>query len=395
MPALLAALLFAPLTAGVVLEVSPTGPFTQIEAAVNAANDGDLVLVHGGTYTSFTVQSKSLTVVADTAAIVNLQGGVRVLDLAAGQTVCLIGLHAFDDPDPFPPFPWGLRAESNLGRVRCEHCEFVGSWDGNDGVSIESCADVSFVACQLRGSAGVSVGGAGARAIGSTLTFFDCSVRGGDGTVSDSNSIPSGGGGQGLHAENCTIFSSNAGFLGGAGGFGYVSQLFAPAPGAGGAGVELVPGCQMRLLDTALDGGEFGDPDYPDADAPNTIGGTFTQLSGTKRTMTVPNPVRELTPLSFSFHGAPGENVYLLVGLEPGLQWDPAHEANFLLASPFRRLPVGTTNGSGDLGVSLPLSDLGAGVQFDMFYLQPVFVGPGGAQQLGTPITLAALDQSF
>ena len=49
MPALIAALLFAPLTAGVVLEVSPTGPYTQIQAAVNAANDGDLVLVHAGT----------------------------------------------------------------------------------------------------------------------------------------------------------------------------------------------------------------------------------------------------------------------------------------------------------------------------------------------------------
>jgi hypothetical protein len=56
---------------------------------------------------------------------------------------------------------------------------------------------------------------------------------------------------------------------------------------------------------------------------------------------------------------------------------------------------VGTTNGFGDLSVNLPLSDLGAGVQFDMFYLQPLFVGSGGAQQLGTPITLAALDQAF
>ena len=83
------------------------------------------------------------------------------------------------------------------------------------------------------------------------------------------------------------------------------------------------------------------------------------------------------------------------MGLETGLQWDPAHEANFLLASPFRTLPVGTTNGSGDLTISLPLSDLGSGVQSDMFYLQPLFVGPGGAQQLGTPITLAALDQAF
>ena len=397
MSAALLLLLLAPAGSAEIRVVSPSGPYMQIQTAVDAANDGDLVLVHSGTYDSFAVQAKSLTVCADTSAIVHLQGGVSVLDLTTGQTVCIIGLHAFGDPDAFPLMPWGLHAAGNLGSVRCDRCEFVASWADTDAALVESSTDVSFVACQLRGAEGVDVGGSGTRAEGSTLTFFDCTVQGGAGLPSNSSLFEGGNGGAGLHAETSTIFSSGSSFRGGDGGYGsfYPFGITAPGPGEGGAGVELAPGCLMRFLDSLMDGGEFGDPDYPDWDAPNAVGGTFTALSGTKRTMFVLNPARELTSLNFSLHGAASEGVYLLVGKQTGVQWDPARQANSLVGSPFRTLFVGTTNPSGNLTANLVLYDLGAGVQFDMFYLQPLFVGPSGAQQLGTPITLAALDQAF
>ena len=398
MPAFLPALLLAPLTAGVVLEVSPSGPYTQIQDAVDAANDGDLVLVHAGAYGAFTVEAKSLTVVADTNELVTVTGSANVLDLTAGQTVALIGLHVHGDPvfDPTTLYP--LSIDGDQGSVRCEGCEFIAAPFYQPGAWIGSSSDVSFVGCQLQGCISGDVGGCGAQAVASTLSFFDCTVQGGDGLPSDMAATYGGNGGPGLNADGCTIFSSGSTFRGGNGGYGqfYPYGITQPGPGDGGPGVVLVPGCLMRFLDTLMVGGEFGDPDYPSWDGPPAIGGTFTAIPGAKRTMTVSNPARELTSLNFSLHGAVGESVYLLVGKNTGVQWEPMNKANFLVAPPwYRTLYVGTTNGSGNLNVSLPLSDLGGGVQFQMFYLQPLFVGPGGAQQLGTPITLAALDQAF
>jgi hypothetical protein len=314
MPALLAALLVAPLTAGVVLEVSPTGPYTQIQAAVTAANDGDLVLVHGGNYTSFTVQAKSLTVVADTGAIVNLQGGVSVLGLAAGQTVCIIGLHAYGDPDYLSLMPSGFLAQGNLGRVRCERCQLSAQLTDTDAARIESSSDVSFVACQMLGGAGYGLGGAGVRAADSTLTFFDSTVHGGNG-ISFGGLADGGSGGEGLAAGSSTIFSSGSSFIGGNGGSASFVGIITPDPGYGGAGADLASGSLMRHIQSGFVGGLDGDFA---ASAPPTIGGTFALIPGTLRSMTGANPVRELTPLGFTFHGAPGENVYLLVGLEPG-----------------------------------------------------------------------------
>lgn len=56
--------LVSPAAAGV-LTVGPSGQmFTSPQAAVDAAVDGDVVLVHPGSYFAFTVDGKALAVVA-------------------------------------------------------------------------------------------------------------------------------------------------------------------------------------------------------------------------------------------------------------------------------------------------------------------------------------------
>jgi len=120
-------------------------------------------------------------------------------------------------------------------------------------------------------------------------------------------------------------------------------------------------------------------------------------LAGTARTLAVaPNPLRELQSVNLSFHGAPGELVFLLVGQETAVLWDPLRLANFMIAPPhYRTLFLGTTNAAGDLSVSRPFPDLGGTTQSRVYFLQPMFSGAAGAQQLGTPVTLAVLDQAF
>jgi len=156
----------------------------------------------------------------------------------------------------------------------------------------------------------------------------------------------------------------------------------------------------VRILDSVLTGGFNGDDneyDHIAGTAPAYTGTGYDFLVGTRRTLTVAqNPLREFRSVSLSFHGAPGEQVYLLVGLETAVQWDPLRLANFLIAPPqYRTLFVGTTNASGNLSRSLPFGDLGGATQSRTYFLQPLFSGAGGAQQLGTPVTLAVLDQAF
>src|SRR4029079_10896693 len=77
---------------GHVLVVGSGGTFADIQPAVDAARDGDAVLVRTGSYSGFTIPDKSLVVAADAGATVDVQGSVRVDGLAAGRSVLVAGI---------------------------------------------------------------------------------------------------------------------------------------------------------------------------------------------------------------------------------------------------------------------------------------------------------------
>src|SRR6185295_9138873 len=76
--------LSTPASAGVlVVNAAGGAPYTTIQAAVDAAIDGDTVHVKAGNYTSFTISNKSISVAADAGAHPYISGGVRVQSLLA------------------------------------------------------------------------------------------------------------------------------------------------------------------------------------------------------------------------------------------------------------------------------------------------------------------------
>src|SRR5437867_7856524 len=77
-----------------VVDASGGGAFTQIQPAVDAAADGDTILVKSGTYGSFVVGDKGLAIVGDAGASVQVAGAIRARNLAAGRTLVLENLDA-------------------------------------------------------------------------------------------------------------------------------------------------------------------------------------------------------------------------------------------------------------------------------------------------------------
>ena len=199
--------LASPVSGGV-LPVGSPGGFPTIQSAVDAASDGDIVLIASGSYDGFVVDGVGITVVADVGALVEIDDPVRVRNLSAGQQAALRGLtiggFSFAEPETV-----ALRVSNCLGSVRVIDCDV----DGKNGlplvgcsappepdawpaVRVKGCVDVAFVRVSLVGGGGADLfdfencdgkpyvagdAGDGIEVIDARVAIHDSTVRGGRG----------------------------------------------------------------------------------------------------------------------------------------------------------------------------------------------------------------------
>ena len=93
--------------------------FPEIQPAVDVAVDGDVLLVGEGSYSCFTVDGKSLSIVAVPGAEVQIGGYVCVQNLAANQAVLLSGIKVLGKLGGCIEVEL-LKLESNQGFVRVQ-----------------------------------------------------------------------------------------------------------------------------------------------------------------------------------------------------------------------------------------------------------------------------------
>jgi hypothetical protein len=157
--------------------------FTSLTAAVQAAGNGDVLLMRSGTYSqAFTIDGKSLVLAADTGAAVDLQGWpVTIRNLGTSQAVTLRGLHGFAT---------GWKLESNAGTVWFEDCflEFGGAFDPGT-ISAVDCAHVVVTRCEIVGLMAIPFLGnqfplEAVNVVGSQLTLLESTLVGGSGDLS-------------------------------------------------------------------------------------------------------------------------------------------------------------------------------------------------------------------
>lgn len=220
-----------------VVDAAGGGAFTTIQAAVDMALDGDIVLVRAGTYPGdVVIDARTLTLVGEGDP--QVAGHLVIQNLDTSDVVQLSGFVVTPSGGALA-YQGALDIRFARGRVRVQDCELRGAsaegpspyWsygfffvrDGGPGVLAAMSEDVALVDC-------VAVGGAG-----------DFGVV-----------VVSGWGGDGIVAQSVARLSVvRTVSTGGAGGDG-------DDPGHGGAGVRLVAATTLHLAYSACIGGGAG-----------------------------------------------------------------------------------------------------------------------------------------
>ena len=373
---------------GDILTVDDSGGmnFTDIQAAVNAATDGDTILVFEGSYAGFLVDGKALNVFAETNNVVNVTSTVQISNLVEPKRLVLSDLR-ITATSVYPQSPAALAMNVNTGSVRIQKCTLAGGagtlvfddegepfGSGGIGADLFFCTDVAFTACTILGGNGAGittgysfqsggVGGKGVFARISAVALYDCLIRGGNG--GDSVGMNGGNGGDGYHAPTGGFFSSGTAFRGGDGGS---ETDFVPwfQGGNGGDGIVSGRNSNIHLLDSTYGGGAGGFSFDGTNGTPGVGldgGGIVEQLNGTRRKCTAASITAPASQLAVTITGQPGDQVYLPSSNQSFFKYRPGMHGTWLIAAPrlMTAQPIGVIPASGVLVTQIPIASSGSG----------------------------------
>ena len=374
--------------------------FPDIQQAVDAAADGDSLLVTEGSYGPFTVDAKSLSIFAVPGAHVEVGETVVVKNLAAHQRVVLSGL-VVETPATGAARS-AVRLIDNEGPVRLQDC-WLGQdhwwqgalgWDCSLGsppdaqpaVVASNCRRLALVDCELFGNPGewadsywafcdAGAGGAGLEVVASDVALYGCTVVGGIGGSTTYSGT--GTGGPGVVAADSTIFASGGSVRGGAGGIDWIGGPSGP----GGDGAQLSARSELTALDCPVQAAHSGSPPGQAV----TGAGRFVPMDGSARTVAAATVAPSDVALQVSYSGVLGDLVWLptssMTGHRVLLGLHGVWLTRFPAIPPF--LPHGRVGATGGLVVPLDLPRIPAGGSHAMFTVQGLSVGPPFSSIIG------------
>jgi len=379
--------LFAPLALAQTVHVvdadsGPGADFADIHAAVAAAADGDVLLVRAGEYSAFQLDGKGLTIQAEPGAAV-LASQYVVKNLGPAQRVRIRGI----DTNGGGVQPPSIALLDNLGPVWIEDVETVVFPQAffSGGLLVSDCTSVVVVRSVF--TPPFLITGGAVQIASSNVLMFDCAIEGGlDGNTVDGHP------GVLLVDGFLGLFGSSV--QGGAGGGG---PFFC---GNGGDGIHLTGTAPaLRLVDSTVAGGPSEDGCSGGVDGLDlrVDAGTVVNASGLARSVEITSPHRDDEAATATYSGVPGDLVFALFSGRPLPQLSLGVLDGFLLVRPPLYVDfVGVVPASGTLVQSLPLGDLGPGIQATAFHVQGLFREAGTAKLvLGSVSLLAIVDEAF
>ena len=370
-----------------VFVVGPPGPGVfsqQLQPAINAAANGDIILVKqgGGASDPWTINGKSLDVIAEAGSINKVAPG-SVSGLQASQHVLIRGLQIVPR----------VSLTNNAGPVWLEECQMYTTFFLSQGadpiVNIANCASVTLQRCYVGGYVVDPPSPPALLASNSTVSLYSCHIKGAEGPWFNTTQ-PLFHGATGARIVGGYMFASDTQFIGGMGGM-YSCCVDSTALGqAGGVGLSLAAPADLLSCTTIGGPGSYGPGGYGPPGA--ALEGTPpTILPGIARRFVTRSPVRELDPVALTFTGLPYELVGIYVSSDSmiGLP-NMAFEGVFVVAlTGAHSFYLGQPGADGTLSVSIQAPDLPptllgstAFVQsffFNTFFPNYVIVGPASA----------------
>ena len=361
--------------------------FVDLASAVQAAQDGDILLLRTGDYLeSVVVDGKALTLIGDAGSAVTL-ASLRVTHLASGQFTLVKNL-SLTGP---------LTSMDNAGALWVEDCSIEGS-GGLQGLGAIRSDALVLSRCTVTSPLRPM------DLIESNVHLFDSSV-----VAPDRPPALQGDGDPGslaIRMEDSQLTISGGVVRGGDGAAG--AWFFVCGSGGDGGAAVVMEGSasQLRLLDAELEPGEGGPPSrigVGDCAAGERgeeiveLGGVVQRFSGASRQASMASPVREGSVYSESYSGDRRSAIYLALGASAWRPFFfPGLEGALMVLPPLEVLQRPPLSMSGVLATQSIAPQLPPGSEGRVFVLQSLFVSSSPFQaRLGAPVTLVVLDESF
>lgn len=380
--------------------------FTTLQAAVDAASDGDAILVRPGSYAPFAVDGKGLSIVGEEGAVVDTWPdafvSVQVANLDASEWFLLLGL----DLERAGTLGVAIRLEGNAGNVWLEDVAVTGQ--GASAAVVQECASVVIVRCEFTSVAFALLpdfvfgGSAGLFAQDSSVALYESVATGSKGAP---NSHPfacvlADDGGAGLATSGGDVFVSGSTLRGGEGGDGVeVPVTFVGAGGDGGAGLDVQASTASALVvDTTLEAGEGGtgascpggNPGPPFCDP----GAVLSFASGVARSVRSTTPLLEGAAGVLDFEGDDAD--FVVLGISKTAYLFPLPGAlGPLDILPATTFAIGSLPPGGTTSLPFTADDLGSGVDFAVWYGQAAFAGLDATIRFGAPFAAVFLDEAY
>lgn len=396
------------------VDATGRGDFTSLQAAVDAAQDGDVLLVRTGVYAPFVVDGKALWIGADAGAAVQVDGRVVVRQVAEDQDLVLAGLQLAGEDSGISPRE-ALRIEGSPGDVRIEGCTLTGgkgvggancsAWPaGGHGLRIATSDSVVLVGCTVVAGNGQGSSNnepecvSGKGGIGTVLEaadawFFECTIRGGGG---GNNLYQAADGGEGLFAAvGSRAFLSGGLVQGGKGGIGW--ETIDGYPGDGGNGAHASSNSTIEHVDCELLGGQPGgsiSQGLGAPGAPQSGPGTFTAHPGAARSLAGPTLVPAFVPTTVQYTGEPGDQVWLLAARAADLHATPGAVGDWLVQFPLKltQSPHAVLGTTGTATLQVPAVQLPAGSLSGALHVQALVRDGSGQLRFSGVLAMRALD---